>query len=166
MKKSFSLKTSRTNCKRRTVQSTFCTTAYTLKILTHKEKKDLLSLIAQIDPEQAGKASTLHTLVENDSSILQRPADFLVYKAKNPKTKSEFFIEHLKWLVVREASKDDERRKLVNTLAFPRAFNLEHRDFAEKGRLVLSPELDDASIQGLRLFNLIESSRWSTLISI
>ena len=72
-----------------------------LEDLTHKEKKDLLSLIAQIDPEQAGKASTLHTLVENDSSILQRPADFLVYKAKNPKTKSEFFIEHLKWLVVR-----------------------------------------------------------------
>jgi hypothetical protein len=129
-----------------------------LEDLTHEEKKDLLSLIAQVDPKQAGKASTLHTLVENNSSILQRPADFLVYKAKNPETKSEFFIEHLKWLVEREASKDDERRKLVKSLAFPRAFDLEHRDFAEKGRLVLSPELDDASIHALRLFNLVEST--------
>ena len=96
-KKSFNLKNSRINCKEELLRQPFAESVY-LEDLTHKEKKDLLSLIAQVDPKQAGKASTCIPWLRTIHPFFSVRLIFGV-QGKNPKTKSEFFIEHLKWLV-------------------------------------------------------------------
>ena len=78
-----------------------------------REKKDMMRIMEEHEPER--EFSFLKTLVENNSRTLQVPADFLLYRAKSPKTKSEYYLHHLRWLIDREDSKDvEERQRLVS----------------------------------------------------
>ena len=62
----------------------------------------------------------LESLAKNNSPLLQRPADFLLFRVKKPTTKSQYYIEHLSWLLRREMAKDEDRKERVKSLRFPR----------------------------------------------
>ena len=68
-----------------------------------REKKDMMRIMEEHEPER--EFSFLKTLVENNSRTLQVPADFLLYRAKSPKTKSEYYLHHLRWLIDRKIAK-------------------------------------------------------------
>ena len=129
-----------------------------LSPMTLREKKSMMTLIEEHD--EGTKYDYLSTLVENDSQIIQRPADFLVYRAKKPNTKSEYYLEHLRWLLKREREKTGERKTLVDELQFPleKEFDLINSNLKNKARLFLKEDLDSKIKSTLGLLNLLEYS--------
>ena len=102
----------------------------------------------------------LESLAKNNSPLLQRPADFLLFRAKKPTTKPQYYIEHLSWLLRREMAKDEGRKERVKSLQFP-SF-LEKLELSnEKLRMKYnSDETSEQDIDSMVLFNLIEQD-WS-----
>ncbi len=129
-----------------------------LSPMTLREKKSMMTLIEEHD--EGRKYNYLSTLVENDSQIIQRPADFLVYRAKNPNTKSEYYLEHLRWLLERERTKGEVRKTLVDELEFPKhdEFDLLNSNLTNKARLFFKKDIDKKIKSSLDQLNLLESS--------
>jgi hypothetical protein len=129
-----------------------------LSPMTLREKKSMMTLIEEHDEDR--KYIYLSTLVENDSQIIQRPADFLVYRAKKPNTKSEYYLEHLRWLLKRERTKGEARKTLVDELEFPKqdVFDLINSNLTNKARLFFKEDIDQKTKSSLDQLNLLESS--------
>ena len=118
-----------------------------------REKKDMMRIMEEHEPER--EFSFLKTLVENNSRTLQVPADFLLYRAKSPKTKSEYYLHHLRWLIDREDSKDvEERQRLVSQFHIP-LHNEISFERIDEGRIYVDISKDN--LEPYLVFNLLES---------
>jgi hypothetical protein len=128
-----------------------------LSNMSHKEKLNMLDLLKRFEEDK--EYTMLETLAENNSALLQRPADFLVFRAKDPKTKAEYYIEHLRWLLLREMRKDEKRSDLVKKLKFPDL--LSNKITYVPSRNILKIETPTSGLEinymdTMVLFNLIE----------
>ena len=126
-----------------------------LKDMGHEEKKDIFGLIQEFDGD--GSFPVLESLVENDSQLLRRPADFLLFRGSAIKTKSQYLVRHLRWLIQREASKDiKERVEFIEYLKFPQIFTDKNFSDVKDGKLRIEFGEDQRSKEAMQLFNLIE----------
>jgi hypothetical protein len=125
-----------------------------LEAMMHQEKKDIFQSILKLD--EGKKYPLLESLVDNDSYILQRPADFLLFRAKSPETKAEYLVQHLRWLISREVKKSEERRVLVESLHFPEVLDTKYEFNVAEARIQISSGVDEISQEALHLFNLVE----------
>tara|TARA_B100000767_G_C19774283_1_gene541740 strand:- start:18 stop:5327 length:5310 start_codon:yes stop_codon:yes gene_type:complete len=121
--------------------------------MDEREKKDMMHIMEDHEPER--DFSFLKTLVENNSQSLKVPADFLLYRAKSPKTKSEYYLHHLRWLIDREDSKDvKERKRLISQFRIPLENELSFARLSD-GRVNLT--LDTPNLASYQMFNLLET---------
>jgi hypothetical protein len=128
--------------------------------MTHKEKLNMLDLLRRFEEDK--EYTMLETLAENNSALLQRPADFLVFRARDPKSKAEYYIEHLRWLLLRERRKGDQgamiRSNRVRELKFPDL--LSDKITYDPSRNILKIEIpserETEYMATMVLFNLIE----------
>jgi len=129
--------------------------------MTDEEKLNMLDLLRRFEEDK--EYTMLETLAENNSALLQRPADFLVFRARDPKSKAEYYIEHLRWLLLREMRKDDEgtmkRSDLVKKLKFPDLLSNKITYVPSQNILKIetpTSELEIEYMDTMVLFNLIE----------
>ena len=129
--------------------------------MTDKEKLNMLDLLRRFEEDK--EYTMLGTLADNNSALLQRPADFLVFRARDPKSKAEYYIEHLRWLLLREMRKDDEgtmkRSDLVKKLKFPDLLSNKITYVPSRNILKIetpTSELEIEYMDTMVLFNLIE----------
>ena len=121
--------------------------------MDEREKKDMMHIMEDHEPER--DFSFLKTLVENNSQSLKVPADFLLYRAKSPKTKSEYYLHHLRWLIDREDSKDvEERKRLISQFKIPLANQLSFARLSD-GRVNIT--MDTPNLASYQMFNLLET---------
>jgi len=117
------------------------------------EKKEMMHIMEENEPLR--NFSVLRALVDNNSKSLQVPADFLLYRAKSPDTKSEYYLHHLRWLIGREDSKEvEERQRLVNEFQIPLEKELLF-DRLPDGRVYVT--MDRMNPEPYRMFNLLET---------
>lgn len=129
--------------------------------MTDEEKLNMLDLLRRFEEDK--EYTMLGTLAENNSALLQRPADFLVFRARDPKSKAEYYIEHLRWLLLREMRKDDEgtmkRSDLVKKLKFPDLLSNKITYVPSRNILKIETPISELEIEYMDtmvLFNLIE----------
>lgn len=125
--------------------------------MTDKEKLNMLDLLRRFEEDK--EYTMLGTLAENNSALLQRPADFLVFRARDPKSKAEYYIEHLRWLLLREMRKDDQRSDLVRELKFPNLLSNKITYVPSMNILKIETPTSETEIKYMAtmvLFNLIE----------
>ena len=126
-----------------------------LNDMEHEEKKDILRLIQDFDGGDVDPM--LDSLVENNSKLLRRPADFLLFRAHTPKDKTEYLIRHLAWLIRREENKDLAQRKdYIERLKFPNLFSGKNSFDVKDGKFRVDFGSDEQSKNAMQLFNLIE----------
>ncbi len=129
-----------------------------LSELTQFEKNNMFDLIKRFDGH--GSYGMLESLAKNNSPLLQRPADFLLFRAKKPTTKSQYYIEHLSWLLRREMAKDEDRKERVKSLSFPRFLDKLELSNQKLCMKYNSDDISEEDIESMVLFNLIEQD-WS-----
>ena len=125
--------------------------------MTDKEKLNMLDLLRRFEEDK--EYTMLGTLAENNSALLQRPADFLVFRARDPKSKAEYYIEHLRWLLLREMRKDAQRSDLVRELKFPDLLSNKITYVPSMNFLKIETPTSETEIKYMAtmvLFNLIE----------